>query len=458
MLYAEYYGRLSEKGKANDKTKNLFENFTAKEVFEYDFEMPFDKAEKFFAGMEIVKASDFYIDLEKRAGQSFTISHISAVETLNGVKKYLGEQLGSGKVNRRKLAEKINEFATENGDSKLKPFHVETIIRTNLQTAFSKGRFKEQIEGADPYFQYFSTVDGRETDLCLALDGKVFDKSDPIMTNYYPPNHFNCRSTIVALDKETVKNENLTVEPSVTEYLKRFADRHGIKKGLTPGAGFGNAPDKSLDKWIVKKCRIHKLRNVRKTVPVFQTKSEAVRYYENKLGIPFKVSSLEPETIKAVGDHLIKLKKRFGHLGFWVEVKAELRTIDGDFACNWRGLNHHKKSCSNILDLNRAELNSPLFKEKIKRAYQSRSLTSQNLQDVLNHEFGHCLTFQDYDLTVKFLTEEKRKPIDFSFVSLYPIVKDDLAEYIAEAFALYVKGEKLQKKTFDLLKQYLKLK
>ena len=43
-------------------------------------------------------------------------------------------------------------------------------------------------------YRYTAVIDGRTTDYCRALDGRVFQANDPQYAMLTPPNHYNCRS------------------------------------------------------------------------------------------------------------------------------------------------------------------------------------------------------------------------------------------------------------------------
>jgi len=89
-----------------------------------------------------------------------------------------------------------------------------TIYDTNVQTAYSAGRYRGQIEatGDLPYWQYVSIIDGSTTDRCRDLNGKVFPASDPIWNTIYPPNHWGCRSRVDALTQRAIARDNLAID------------------------------------------------------------------------------------------------------------------------------------------------------------------------------------------------------------------------------------------------------
>lgn len=78
--------------------------------------------------------------------------------------------------------------------------HAEAITRTAVnhvvtharQSVFERN--KDLVKG----YQYVATLDGRTTDICMSLDGKMFESMQDAPT---PPQHINCRSTIAPVMK-----------------------------------------------------------------------------------------------------------------------------------------------------------------------------------------------------------------------------------------------------------------
>jgi SPP1 gp7 family putative phage head morphogenesis protein len=67
---------------------------------------------------------------------------------------------------------------------------------TTIQTEASYRTLESIGDDLVPSYRYVAVRDGRTTPICRALDGKIFRFSDP--KNKRPPQHVNCRSTIVA--------------------------------------------------------------------------------------------------------------------------------------------------------------------------------------------------------------------------------------------------------------------
>jgi SPP1 gp7 family putative phage head morphogenesis protein len=71
---------------------------------------------------------------------------------------------------------------------------LQTIYRTNLQTAYMAGRQKQFDKEKDraPFVQYLAVLDQVTRPAHAALHGKVFRLDDPAVDLIFPPNGFNC--------------------------------------------------------------------------------------------------------------------------------------------------------------------------------------------------------------------------------------------------------------------------
>jgi len=98
-----------------------------------------------------------------------------------------------------------------------KPGRLETIFRTNVQTAYNAGRHAvfsaPAVRKARPYLRFDGVEDDRQTDICEACNGVVLPADDPYWNSHTPPLHFNCRSTVVALSSDEADDEGVTDDP-----------------------------------------------------------------------------------------------------------------------------------------------------------------------------------------------------------------------------------------------------
>jgi SPP1 gp7 family putative phage head morphogenesis protein len=87
----------------------------------------------------------------------------------------------------------------------LTPYHLENIVRTNFSDAYNQGR-QDMMEDSDVKDimageMFSAIIDERTTEICLALDGQVFEYGDPDIARFTPPLHYQCRSTWVPVTR-----------------------------------------------------------------------------------------------------------------------------------------------------------------------------------------------------------------------------------------------------------------
>lgn len=114
------------------------------------------------------------------------------------------------------------------------PRRLETIYRTNMQSAYSAQRYQQMRDSADsrPYWQYSAVNDDRTRPSHSAMNGLIYPYDDPFWNTFYPPNGFNCRCSVIALGERDIKRHNLTVshsEEKLVEYEYKVNQRETEK-------------------------------------------------------------------------------------------------------------------------------------------------------------------------------------------------------------------------------------
>lgn len=191
---------------------------------------------------------------------------------------------------------------------------VENIFRTNMQTAYSAGRYKKMqaVKASRPYWQYLAILDKRVRPSHAILHELVYPADHEFWASNYPPNGFRCRCGVRTLSAKQVEKQGLTVQKAMPEAGVWTDPKTGMEYFVNfPGAdkGFKNNPGKD---WVdagldLKK---HGLENTAppapKKEPLTQKKLEA------------DIASLDT-LIKAAGD-----KKAIAELE---AKKAELQAL-----------------------------------------------------------------------------------------------------------------------------------
>jgi SPP1 gp7 family putative phage head morphogenesis protein len=167
----------------------------------------------------------------QRAAQarSFTVAKLARQDILADIRKAVEKALAEGKTERwfrgelEEVLRKKGWWGKQvdvdpiTGDAQLYQAgsyrRLETIYRTNMQTAYQAGRWKQFEENREraPYLQYLAVRDSKTRPAHAALHGKVFHIDDPIWDIIYPPNGFNCRCRVRAMSLKEVQKRGLTV-------------------------------------------------------------------------------------------------------------------------------------------------------------------------------------------------------------------------------------------------------
>ena len=141
--------------------------------------------------------------------------------------------------------ENMNDFLEVEGYEGITPYQAENIFRTNIQTAYNVGHYKQMTEpgvkALRPYWQYDAVNDSKTRPSHLAMDGRVFMADDPIWDTWFPPNGFKCRCTVKTLSKRQMEQRGLTVE---TEAPRAARLEDGRFVNILPDPQFDTNPAK----------------------------------------------------------------------------------------------------------------------------------------------------------------------------------------------------------------------
>ena len=161
----------------------------------------------------------------------FYIKKSTSLEVTKALYKNLLSALEEGKSFKTWLKDSDNILSSSGfGDN---PWYLELIYRNNMMTSYNAGTFynQELNKKYKPYGMYDAVGDNRTTDLCLALDGKVYPLNHSFWKSFLPPNHHGCRSRRVALSKDDIKEYGLTISNTLTDKIKELKKELGDFKG-----------------------------------------------------------------------------------------------------------------------------------------------------------------------------------------------------------------------------------
>jgi len=215
--------------------------------------LPFLEAIEFFRGKGIVLSPDSFRDVwAAEHVNAFTVAGVTSMNVLEDIRAGVqtaisdGMSLSEFKKSLIPLLERKGWFSPQGEKAwqvlpdgtlrkRLHPWRLDTIYRTNVQSAYQAGRYAQMIETARdrPYWQYSAVLDGRTRPTHSALDGKVYRFDHPFWNRWYPPNGYNCRCTVRTLSARQLQRRGLVEQIAGTD--------------LQPDPGFDFNP--GMERW-----------------------------------------------------------------------------------------------------------------------------------------------------------------------------------------------------------------
>ncbi|RFS32200.1 phage head morphogenesis protein [Acinetobacter sp. SWAC5] len=167
---------------------------------------------------KIVLPDEFYsMDLKSRQ-MATTVSFLSSLEQVETVIKSLNKTLANGGT-----FKDFRELVAES-EIILPKHYLDNVFRTNIQSAYSHGRWQQQQRNKDKhqYLMYSAIDDSRVRPAHLALNRIVLPIDHPFWLTHYPPLSFRCRCTVIALTEAQALKYGITPDdklPEVAEAL-----------------------------------------------------------------------------------------------------------------------------------------------------------------------------------------------------------------------------------------------
>lgn len=143
--------------------------------------------------------------------KKFRLTGAERDHILNNTKGILFNSIKSGQTNTETIFQLEEFFEKYKVEQKLPtgqkvrvekiPARIETIIRTNTNEAYNQGRltaFQDPlVSDIIAAYEYSAIMDGRTSEICASYDGNIYKTSDTTWDTIIPPNHHQCRSTII---------------------------------------------------------------------------------------------------------------------------------------------------------------------------------------------------------------------------------------------------------------------
>lgn len=195
-------------------------------------DMDFEEAIADFARRKVMTPAQFNALRDRFRDGGFTATQLAS----RTLRERAFESILSMLEGDATMPEVISAIRNEEVKLGVQPAHhdyLDTVVRTNVATAYGSGRFAAMTDPAvlelRPFWQYRAVGDAATRPTHRALDGKVFEAGSDPGRYYYPPLGYRCRCNMVTLSERAVKQAKLTV---VTAQIP----------GLDPDEGFEGEP------------------------------------------------------------------------------------------------------------------------------------------------------------------------------------------------------------------------
>ena len=142
------------------------------------------------------------------------------------------------------------------GREHLANWHLETIFQTNVLSAYSAANWDmlhhPDVAGLFPKYQIVGGRRARTCEECAALEGIVRPSNDPFWLTHWPPFHYKCSHSILALDQEeAVKRQDSDVS-KIPPPMEGFGQVHGADGHYAIGDELAQGKRAEIDAFLAK--------------------------------------------------------------------------------------------------------------------------------------------------------------------------------------------------------------
>ena len=200
--------------------------------------MTYEEALEYFQSKLALSPREFFRLRARYRALAFTVSGYASATVIKQFQDTLTKAIEDGTTLEQFRAD-MNDWLKERGYRGVTPYQAENVFRTNLQTAYNVGAYRQMRSPAvlrdRPYWMYDAVEDSHTRKSHLAMNGRVFPADSPVWDTWYPPNGFRCRCSVISLTEAQVRRMGLKVE---TEVPQRVDIGSGFIS-VRPDRGFG---------------------------------------------------------------------------------------------------------------------------------------------------------------------------------------------------------------------------
>lgn len=211
------------------------------------------EAIEFFKSKVPMSKEQYYQLSEDARVRAFTVAGVAKMELLETIKDEINRAIERGETF-EDFRKSLNEKVKAKGWKGPTAYQLDNIFRTNVQTAYSVGRYKQMTDPdviqSRPYWMYDAVDDRATRPTHRAMDGLVYPATHPFWNTWYPPNGFRCRCSVQSLSERELRIRGLKIEnEDITGQLVEPKDTSGTTlpaRLLMPDPGFASNPAKKV--------------------------------------------------------------------------------------------------------------------------------------------------------------------------------------------------------------------
>lgn len=174
--------------------------------------LPMQEAIAFWRDKVMMSPKAFNLLPDEAKLRGFAVSGIAKGAELETVFASLQKALDSG-ISYGDFKRDCAAIFDKRGWTGKRAWRVDNIFRTNIQTAYSVGRYKQLMAKADKFYgEYDAVNDSHTRPTHAALDGMIFPLDHPFWDTWWPGKEYRCRCSVNPVHKYVVEEEGLTVQ------------------------------------------------------------------------------------------------------------------------------------------------------------------------------------------------------------------------------------------------------
>ncbi len=206
------------------------------------------EAQQFWRDKVKMGAGEFAKLTHEAKTRAFAVSGIAKGDELNTVFSALQGAIDDG-ISFGEFKKQAGDIFERRGWTGKRAWRVDNIFRTNVQTAYNVGHYKQLTDPSSPfdYWMYSAINDSRTRPTHLAMDKRTWPKGNPVWDTWFPPNGYRCRCSVIGVTGGQAAARGIKIEQQdptnrLIEPIDPGTGNRMPARQLIPDPGFATNP------------------------------------------------------------------------------------------------------------------------------------------------------------------------------------------------------------------------